>query len=254
KKPRRLTESTTEVLVTDNSTSNDTPPEGNRVALAEYPIVDVDLPPSPQLIHTSSPVIPPRLIQPMGLRPHSVLTEQRLSSPINVPSSSFLQPIPSTSAYTPPALFSDPSHQQLLLLIKEELGRIFGKLPNFIMTDVDFDELGKFLSEDGHMNCFVQCMSQLSGTSEGELLRNILSRNIHGDYANNISISGLNGKRSLKGTKLYTCIKMTIRTIPAFSSATDVSNNSAIREWLHNPRSRKTTSVRWSYQKNNGVA
>ncbi|KAF7256910.1 hypothetical protein EG68_05954 [Paragonimus skrjabini miyazakii] len=61
KKPRRLTESTTEVSTTDTSTSNDTPPEGNRAALAEYHIIDVDLPPNPQSIHTSSSVISPQI-------------------------------------------------------------------------------------------------------------------------------------------------------------------------------------------------
>ncbi|KAF7257448.1 hypothetical protein EG68_05141 [Paragonimus skrjabini miyazakii] len=89
-------------------------------------------------------------------------------------------------------------------------------------------------------------MSQLGGTSGGELLRNI-----HGDYTNRINVSGLNGKRALKSTRLKKCIKMAVKTIPAFSSATEISINSAIREWLHNSRSRKTTSVRRSYQKNN---
>ncbi|KAF7233985.1 hypothetical protein EG68_11878 [Paragonimus skrjabini miyazakii] len=66
KKPKRLAESTTEVSATDNSTSNDTAPEANRAALAKYDTIDVDLQPNPQLIHTGSPVISPRLIQPMG--------------------------------------------------------------------------------------------------------------------------------------------------------------------------------------------
>ncbi|KAF7255047.1 hypothetical protein EG68_07848 [Paragonimus skrjabini miyazakii] len=64
----------------------DTPPEENSAALAEYHIIDVNLPPNHQLINTSSPVISPRLIQPIVLRPHSVLTEQRLFSPIHIPS------------------------------------------------------------------------------------------------------------------------------------------------------------------------
>ncbi|KAF7243553.1 hypothetical protein EG68_08674 [Paragonimus skrjabini miyazakii] len=55
KKPRRLTESTTEVSATDISTSSDTPPEVNSAALAEYHIIDVDLPPNPRLINTSPP-------------------------------------------------------------------------------------------------------------------------------------------------------------------------------------------------------
>ncbi|KAF7261092.1 hypothetical protein EG68_02976 [Paragonimus skrjabini miyazakii] len=92
--PRRLTESTMELSAADNATSSYTLPEGNNEALAEYHIIDVNLPPNPQLIHTSSPVVFPRLIQPMGLRPHSVLIEQRSFSPINFPSYSFLQPIP----------------------------------------------------------------------------------------------------------------------------------------------------------------
>ncbi|KAF7243554.1 hypothetical protein EG68_08675 [Paragonimus skrjabini miyazakii] len=71
----------------------------------------------------------------------------------------------------------------------------------------------------------VQCMSQLGGTSEGELLRNILSRNIHGDYANRINVSGLDGRRALKSTRLYKCIKMAVKPIPAFSSATEISMN-----------------------------
>ncbi|KAF7259792.1 hypothetical protein EG68_03070 [Paragonimus skrjabini miyazakii] len=220
----------------------DTPPEGNSAALAGYRIIDVDLPPNPQLINTSSPVISPRLIQPIGFRPHSVLTEQRLFSPIHIPSSSFLQPIPSTSAYTQPALCNDHNHQQPLPSIKEKPGRmsellqyiakhvtqlsssqsympqhIKGSAPekgsqalsslSAVRTDADFEVLEDFLSEDSDVKCFVQCMNQLGGTSEGELLRNILSRNIHGNHANRINVSGLNGKRALKSTRPYECIR-----------------------------------------------
>ncbi|KAF5394079.1 hypothetical protein PHET_12267 [Paragonimus heterotremus] len=191
KKPRRLTESTTEASGTDNSTSSDTPPEGNRAVPAEYHIIDVDFPPNPQLINTRSPVSSPRLIQPMSLCPHSVLTEQRLVPPIHIPSPSFLQPIPSTSAYTPPALCNDSDHQQLPLSIKEELGRMSDKLLNFIMcpnfrasympqhikggaaekgcqavsspsavrTNADFEALEDFLLEDSNVKCFV-CVRQ----------------------------------------------------------------------------------------------
>ncbi|KAF7234635.1 hypothetical protein EG68_11841 [Paragonimus skrjabini miyazakii] len=150
------------------------------------------------LINTNSPVISPRLIQPIGLRPHSVLTEQRLFSPIHIPSSSFLQPIPPTSAYTPPALCNDPHHQQLLPSIKEELGRMSELLQyiashvtqlssssqsympqhikssaaekgsqassslSAVRTDADFEVLEDFLSEDSNVKCFVcvpHCLS-----------------------------------------------------------------------------------------------
>ncbi|KAF7254841.1 hypothetical protein EG68_09247 [Paragonimus skrjabini miyazakii] len=194
RKPRRLTESTTEVSATDDSTSSDTPPEGNGAALAGYHIIDVDLSPNHQLINTRSPVISPRLIQPIGLRPHSVLTEQRLFS-LLIPSSPFLQPITSTFAYTPPALCNDPYHQQLLPSIKEELGRMSELLQciarrvtqlssssqsympqhikvsaaekgsqavsllSAVKTDADFEVPEDFLSENSNVKCFV-CVRQ----------------------------------------------------------------------------------------------
>ncbi|KAF8563439.1 hypothetical protein P879_10511 [Paragonimus westermani] len=115
-KSKRLTEGTTEVSATSISTSDDTPPDGNRAVEVEYQITDVDLPQDHQLIHTISLVTSPRLTQPMGPSPQSQLTEYHLFSPVNVPSSSFLRSLPSTSTYTSPALCHVPSHEQLLPL------------------------------------------------------------------------------------------------------------------------------------------